>query len=389
MRLVACLALGLAAVEAFAIPQWFNLPLLLNDEIVPLQDYKVDKLSLLELHKGLVEIESISNHETEVALYLKKFLESAGLTVQLQKIVDDSPLRYNVYAYSGKKKDSKVLLTSHIDTVPPYIPYRVEGSRIYGRGSSDAKASVASQVFAYLSLLKSGEIKEGDASLLYVVGEEINGVGMKVASSSLDAHWETAIFGEPTELKLGIGHKGSYIVNLKANGKASHSGYPELGISASEILIPVLNDLLKLELPQSELLGPSTLNIGQFSGGIAANVIPAEATAGVFVRVAAELEKVDELVRGIVENVDNLDFEVAGSVEPQYLDYEVPGFDSIILAYATDIPWLKRTFKKRYLYGPGTIHVAHSDHEYVEHSDLLDAVDGYKKLTKYILSTLE
>ncbi|CAK7896172.1 hypothetical protein CAAN1_03S02300 [[Candida] anglica] len=353
-----------------------------------LTDYKVNGHSLIGLHKALVEIPSISENEVAVAKALSGFLKRFGLTVELQKVPakDGHSPRYNVYAYIGKTRDTSVLITSHIDTVPPFIPYHVEGSRIYGRGTCDAKGSVASQIFAVLSLIAQGKVKEGDISLLYVVGEEMNGSGMLQASNSLNATWETAIFGEPTELKLGVGHKGNYMFELFVEGKPSHSGYPELGISATEILIPVLADLLKLDLPKSDLLGPSTLNIGRIEAGVAANVVPAHSYAECFIRVADGLEKIDELVRGVVEGVEHLTFKLGPTIEPQYIDYDVPGFESIVLAYATDIPHLVgQTLKKRYLYGPGSIHVAHGDNEYVENSDLLEAVDGYKKLITHCL----
>jgi acetylornithine deacetylase len=350
-----------------------------NSDLV---DYTVGDYSLLALHKSLIEIESISSNEWNVASYLQSYLQDVGLTVELHHVENN---RSNVYAYVGQKRDTKLLVTSHIDTVPPYLPYDIRGSKIYGRGSCDAKGSVATQIISFLDLLKSGSVSEGDVALLYVVGEEVNGVGMDEVSRSLNATWESAIFGEPTELKLGVGHKGNYMFDLTATGVASHSGYPELGVSASEILIPVLNNLLNLELPRSDLLGPSTINIGQFQGGVAANVIPAHASASVFIRVASDITKIDKLVRQQIEDIDRLEFVVHPLIEPQYLDYDVPGFESIVLAYATDIPHLTIKLKKKYLYGPGSIHVAHSDHEYIENQDLIDAVDGYKRLVLHEL----
>ncbi|CAH2353163.1 hypothetical protein CLIB1423_09S04192 [[Candida] railenensis] len=354
-----------------------------------LTDYEVSGHSLLTLHRDLVKTPSVSGSELAVAEFLARYLTKVGLTVELQK-VSSEPLRYNVYAYIGKTRDTKLLITSHIDTVPPYIPYHVEGTKIYGRGTCDAKGSVASQVFSVLSLIEKEYLKEGDISLLYVVGEEKDGSGMRSASANLNATWESAIFGEPTELKLGVGHKGNYLFELFVEGKASHSGYPELGISATEILVPVLQDLLKLDLPKSDVLGPTTINIGRIEAGVAANVVPAHGYAQVFIRVAADLKKVDQLVKGVIEGVEHLTYDLQHTIEPQFLDYDVPGFDSIILAYATDVPNLTgQNLKLRYLYGPGSIHVAHGDNEFVENSDLLDAIEGYKNLIEHILGKEE
>ncbi|KAK6460464.1 hypothetical protein DFJ63DRAFT_315750 [Scheffersomyces coipomensis] len=356
-----------------------------NSDFEGLQDIYVNDLSLLELHKSLIEIESISNAETNVALYLKKYLENTGLTVELQEIHDEYEKRYNVYAYLGKTRNTKVLLTSHIDTVPPYLTYNIDGTKIYGRGSCDAKGSVATQIITFLSLVDRGLLKEGDVSLLFVVGEEVSGVGMKLAED-LHASWDIGIFGEPTELKLGRGHKGIIVFKLIANGKASHSGYPELGVSASEILVPVLNSLLNLKLPTNDLLGPSTLNIGEFSGGVAANVIPANAEALVSIRVATDADEVLQSVKDLIKDVPNLEFELHQKTSPQYLDFDIDDFETIALAYGTDIPNLTVELKKRYLFGPGSIHVAHSDHEFIENSDLIQAVKDYERIIKYALT---
>lgn len=349
-----------------------------------LEDFKVGELSLLSLHKSLVDTPSLSKSELKISQLLKDSLEKAGLTVELQ-MVGSGPQRYNVYAYIGKTRDTKVLVTSHIDTVPPFLPYHVDGTKIYGRGSCDAKGSVATQIMSYLSLFKSGDLKEGDAALLFVVDEESSGLGMRNVSKSLNASWESGIFGEPTGLKLGVGHKGIYTFDIEVDGKASHSGYPELGISATEILIPVLDKLLKMKLPESKLLGPSTLNIGMINAGVAPNVLPAKATSSLSIRVADNLPKVREIVLETIGNVEHLTLKSEVQVDAQYLDYKVPGFDSVILAYSTDIPRLSVKLKHRFLYGPGSIHVAHAANEYIENSDLILAIDGYKKLIKHAL----
>ncbi|CAH6723960.1 hypothetical protein CLIB1444_24S00408 [[Candida] jaroonii] len=370
------LDLGAIGSESGSVPD--SVPVLdLEHNKFAQQDYWVNQKSLIDFHKSLVDINSISRHEYEVAMVLKSFLEDQGLTVELQQVGNN---RYNVFSYI-KTPSSKVLLTSHIDTVPPYIPYSVDGTKIYGRGTCDAKGSVASQVFSFLSLWNRGLIKDGDVSMLFVVGEEINGDGMKVANDQFNnTSFEVGIFGEPTELKLGVGHKGIFLMTIQVDGKASHSGYPELGISASEIMIPVLNDLLALDLPHDDLLGPTTMNVGKVDIGVAANVVPASANASISIRISADLPKVVEMVKEKVDGVEHLTYEIEATIPPVYLDYKVEGFESIVLAYATDVPNFHKSLKKRYLYGPGSIHVAHGDNEFVERGDLVAAVSGYNKL---------
>lgn len=390
MKFASLLTLSAATLAlALNLPQ--NLQSLLSidssseNEFSSLTDYVVnEKHSLLQLHRSLVSTPSISRNEHAVSMWLLGYLKDAGLTVELQPVLNDTK-SYNVYAYIGSTRDTLLLLTSHIDTVPPFIPYSVKGTEIHGRGTCDAKGSVATQIIAFLDLMKQGVIKEGDVAMLFVVGEETEGFGMREVSKSLGASWDTAIFGEPTENKLGVGHKGIALFQVIVDGKASHSGYPELGVSATDILVPILYNLQQLDLPRSDLLGPSTLNIGQIDAGVAFNVIPAHAKASIAIRLAADPERALAMVKEVVEVNEHVrPLDIFYTV-PQYLDYEVPGFESIILAYTTDIPNLTLPLKRRYLYGPGSIHVAHGDNEFVENQDLINAVDGYKRLVEYVL----
>lgn len=278
---------------------------------------------LLSLHKSLVEIPSVTGGEREVGEWLANYLMSKNFTVETQSVSEDGA-RFNVFAYLGKNRTTSTLVTSHIDTVPPYISYRISSGSIYGRGSNDAKSSVASQITAVEELISEKVISEGDVSLLFVVGEETTGDGMK-AANSLGPTWKSVIFGEPTENKLAIGHKGIIMFDVIAEGKASHSGYPQLGVNANSNLIRALYNLGNLKLPASDLLGESTMNIGLIEGGVAANVISPHATASVLVRVAGDLDKT---MAAIQESVQDLPVELKfGGVTygPQELDFDIEG----------------------------------------------------------------
>lgn len=221
-----------------------------------------------------------------------------------------------------------------------------------------------------------------------MAGEEIGGDGMRRVND-LEMEWQAVIFGEPTELKLASGHKGVLIFTIKAHGKAGHSGYPWLGQNANHMLVPALNALQNLELPSSEKYGNTTLNIGQISGGIAANVIAEEAEAKILIRIAAGSpgtikQLVSEAVKTVNEDLE-LDFG-EGGYGPIDIDSDVDGFETETVNYGTDIPNLKGKHK-RYLYGPGSILVAHSDHEHLRASDLLTAVEGYKRLVRSALKS--
>lgn len=366
-----------------------------------------DLNELFNLHKSLVDIQSVSKNEAAVGSWLIEYLEAAGFAVETQPL-DGS--RFNIYSYhkSAAKtaRNKKILLTSHIDTVPPFIKYSFDPStgEIRGRGSNDAKGLVAVQVFAALELIKEGLIAGRDVGLLFVVGEEIDGDGMKhavaqftEANRHLDAKhqykWDVVIFGEPTENKLGIGHKGNYVFDLQTHGLAAHSGYPQLGISSNEIIVEFLHQLKLAKFPYSDLLGPTTFNVGILQGGIALNVLPAFSHANVFFRVADDIDALHKVVTELIASVNrdyralyphyNQSFVVQKNLHtklPQFLDFEVDGFESIALAYATDIPSFTFKVKKRFLYGPGSILSAHGDNEAVTIFDIVESVQGYKDL---------
>ncbi|QIX00248.1 hypothetical protein AMS68_005765 [Peltaster fructicola] len=356
---------------------------------------------LFEFHKNLVEIESISLNERAVGEWLAHSLKSQGYNVEKQEVSQD-PLRFNVLAWPGKTRDAPVLLTSHIDVVPPYWPYRrLKNGTISGRGTVDAKGSVASQVLAVNQLLSNGSITTDDIALLYVVGEEIHGDGMRTANS-LGLKPKTVIFGEPTEGKLVAGHKGIISFNITTIGKAAHSGYPWLGRSAIDEIIRASSAVLALgrTLPSSDKYGNTTINIGKIQGGLAANVVAEGASALVAMRIAegspAFIEKevtkavhsaLEDYLVGDLKAEDLINITFLGGYGPVDIDADVPGFDVITVNYGTDVPNFNETVKgqKRYLYGPGSIQVAHSDHEALTESELLQAVEDYQRIIMHAL----
>ncbi|KAH9829280.1 Peptidase dimerization domain [Teratosphaeria destructans] len=361
---------------------------------------------LIAFHKNITEIESITGHEESIGEWLVSSLESQGYRVERQYVQRD-PARFNVVAWAGKKSaDTKVLLSGHIDTVPPFLPYKhshtTTNKTISGRGSVDDKGSVAAQIIAVNNLLSAGTVDPDDVALLYVVGEETGGDGMR-AANDLNLTPQSIIFGEPTEGKLVTGHKGNLGGTIRVKGRAAHSGYPWLGRSANEMLVQALFALMELgkSLPESDKYGVTTINIGKIEGGVAANVVAEDASASLAIRIA---EGTPDFIRGKItqaihdavaeflegeekpEDVVAIEWSARGYA-PIDIDHDVPGFDTITVNYGTDIPNLKRTVEgqKRYLYGPGTILVAHSDHEMLTEEQLFDAVKGYEKILLHAL----
>ena len=289
---------------------------------------------LLSLHRSLVEIESISGNEYAVGNFLVEYLTNRGYGADLQFLDSKSNqgrARFNVLAWPGKSTAPKprILVSSHIDVVPPYIPYSIadgpitEKTMISGRGSVDAKASVAAQIIALEELLSDKKVKENDAMLLFVVGEETSGDGMRFFSDAMDKlqsppNFEAVIFGEPTENKLACGHKGSLSCVLEAQGHAGHSGYPWLGKSANELIVKAVSAIVDADLGSSEEFGNTTTNIGILDGGIALNVIPEHSTAKFMCRVAIGTEEngnhvVEAKIREIIVGIDPTAFKLSCS----------------------------------------------------------------------------
>lgn len=391
----------------------------------------IDESPLLSFHRDLVQIPSVISHEEDVGNWLESYLASHNFTVQKQNVPQnvDSPYttkpRYNIIArpdpfaygesgYSESVPGPKVLLSSHIDTVPPFIPYKLSRSPpssplssprdsivISGRGTVDAKACVAAQTHALLSLLSTRTISASSAALVFVVGEEGFGDGMQLFSAS-DLHkafaesYKVVIFGEPTEGKLASGHKGALGVRVHAKGKAVHSGYPWLGESAVSKLIPVLEKLDSLGavpesdggLPRSDKYGNTTVNIGVLQGGVAANVVPEIANATIAIRVASgSAENSKQIIQKAIRQVEGLTVLFGGGYGPIEVDHDIAGFETIIVNYGTDIPNLEvKEGVKRYLYGPGSILVAHGDNEGLTVGEMEIAVNDYKRL---ILAALD
>ncbi|KAG8156738.1 hypothetical protein KVR01_013343 [Diaporthe batatas] len=368
---------------------------------------------LLALHKNLVDISSTTGAEHEVGAFLIDYFISRSWHYEVQKVVprNNTPEgsdRLNVVAWPPSKSskhhatkpDPKILVTSHIDVVPPHIPYSISDGKvtrsttIAGRGSVDAKGSVAAQLTAVQALLARGAVAPEDLMVAYVVGEERYGDGMQAFSAharSSSLAFRAAIFGEPTENKLACGHKGTMTCEVAAAGKAGHSGYPWLGKSANEVLVRGLAAVVSADLGSSERFGNTTVNIGTMQGGVAPNVIPAHAAATLVFRVAVGPQEtgheiVRERMKAVLASVDDeaLSVDCPGGVGVVPCDCEVDGFDTIVANYGTDIPFLEGNHT-RYLYGPGSILVAHGDNEALTVGDLEDAVEGFQKLILHSL----
>ncbi|TPX71700.1 hypothetical protein SpCBS45565_g00900 [Spizellomyces sp. 'palustris'] len=349
---------------------------------------------VLTLLRSLISIRSTTLQEQSVVDFLKTYLMQHSWHVHLQPIPDSSPTRHNIYAYRSKSETDnirtnvKVLLNSHVDTVPPHIELSEDDETLYGRGSCDAKASMAAQICAVEELIEEGKIAEEDVGLLYVVGEETNHIGM-IAANSLNINAQYLLVGEPTEMMIAEGHKGMIKADIVVKGQAGHSGYPERGKSAIVALVDILHDLQHTEWPSDPVLGATTLNLGQISGGVAANVIPEHARADISFRISTNAEQVAAQLRTIVEQPRtdgvHVTLSIRGMQNPVRCEtVDVDGVEKFVARYFTDIPYLKGT-QKPLLFGPGSILVAHSEKEFVKKDDVIRSVRIIKEIVQKLV----
>jgi acetylornithine deacetylase len=331
-------------------------------------------MNVFELTRALVDIESITGNEENVGLFLHNHL--SGLAARFNGRVermDVEPHRFNVFAQFGERP--VVTLSTHMDTVPPFFPSREDDECIWGRASCDTKGIIASMITAATRLLERGGSNLG---LLFVVGEERNSAGAFHAAREPRGS-RFIINGEPTENKLALGSKGSLRYELAARGKMAHSAYPELGESAIEKLLDALSEVRKITLPIDETLGPSTLNIGTISGGRAPNIIPDDARAELLIRLVGDSSStkqsiLDATARRVEANqVLEIPALRLGSIE---------GFETTVVAYTTDIPAFGTSWGQPFLFGPGTIHVAHTLEERVAKRQLIEAVELYQRMVE-------
>lgn len=331
----------------------------------------------IALTRRLVDIESITGNELPVSLELEAILRDLagkhGGTVERIAVEDK---RDNLFCTFG---EPWVTLSTHMDTVPPFFASREDDEFIWGRGACDVKGIIAAMLTAGEKLLLEGK---RNFAFMFVVGEERNSVGAYHAGRNPKGNHRFLINGEPTENRLALGSKGALRLELVASGRMAHSAYPELGESAINKLLDALERVRKVALPVSEILGPSTLNIGLISGGRAPNVIPDAAKAELLIRLVDDgnstVAAVREACAGLVEVNEVLRI-------PAVLLGSIDGFDTMVASYTTDIPAFQGAWGQPYLLGPGTIHVAHTSEERIPKKQLLDAVEIYQNMVRTLL----
>jgi acetylornithine deacetylase len=334
----------------------------------------VDRLDVVAFTRALSDIDSTTGREAETGRMLASVLRDRGYDVAEQPVDGD---RFNVFATLGEAPE--VVFSTHYDCVPPFFPTRVEGGMLFGRGVCDAKGILAAQVAATERLRQRGERRVG---LLYVVGEERGSDGARVANQSAPPSVRYLVNGEPTDNRLGIATRGILRVRLVASGRAAHSSFPELGESAIDKLLDALMVVRGVDLPEDVELGRTHYTVGLIDGGVAPNVVSPHAEAELMFRIvgdAAPVRQALNVVEGLVTIEHVLDV-------PAMRMHRVSGFETAVFPYTTDVPLLTN-WGLPLLIGPGSIHVAHTDHEHVAIDELRHAVDIYEALVVRLLSS--
>lgn len=328
----------------------------------------------LALARELVNIPSVSGEERDVAQFVGRHLTDLGYRVDL---FDAAPGRPNVLATT--EHPLRLVLSTHLDTVPPHIAAREDNGVLYGRGACDAKGIIAAQIAAAERLRAEGV---SDIGLLFVVDEEMGSVGARAANAhprARECRW--LIDGEPTDNKLAAGSKGSLRLTLRTTGTAAHSAYPEQGRSAIDLLLDVLSDLRRVAWPTDPFFGDTTLNVGVIAGGTRPNVVASDARADLQVRLVTDAEPVQRLLERTVGGRARIEYLTA--VNPMRLT-TVPGFATCVVRFTTDIPHLT-SWGRPLLLGPGSILDAHTEHERISAAELVAGVEAYVRLARALL----
>jgi acetylornithine deacetylase len=330
----------------------------------------LDRVDVVALTRSLVDIDSTTGREGEAGRWLADYLRGRGFAVTEQR-VDTS--RFNVIATVA---EPRVVFSTHFDCVPPFFPSRVSGDRLHGRGSCDAKGILAAQVAAADRLRREGESRVG---LVFVVGEERGSDGAREANKFANG-CRFLIDGEPTDSRLGIATRGILRLKLRASGRAAHSSFPELGESAIDKLIDTLIALRSVALPKDAVLGNTHYTVGLIAGGIAPNVVSPTAEAEVMFRTVCDANEVRHAVAALGSRVAIDDVLEVPPVRMKTM----PGFDTSVFPFTTDIPFLD-AWGEPLLFGPGSIHLAHTEDEYISITELTGAVDHYMTLARTLL----
>lgn len=375
----------------------------------------------VELLQTLIKIPSVNGNEKQIGEFLYEYFTQLGFETTLYEVEKNRPAV--VAVLHGKSTGKTLMYTTHYDThvtdnmeIQPFTPL-IEGNRIYGRGSCDAKGSIAAMIMSALILQRSGCHFSGNLMLAFVPDEEYLNKG----TTYLMNHGITADFavvGEPTEMVIGHGHRGCTHLDIVVKGKAYHSAYPEKGINAIEKMATLLLSLRKhliskFKEKEHPFLGHPVINLGLISGGTRIHTV-ADLCCASFLRRDLPEESTEMILNEIQEHLDELlndDSQLDAHVSlstiqqrirlPYFLDPDHPLIDAMKESYYRITAQPPTTGVMNYfcdasilctehniptiIFGPGSIQVAHSSIEYIELRQLTESVYIYADLAMTLL----
>lgn len=335
----------------------------------------------IEFASNLIAIESVSGNESHIVNFLEKTFQELGWKAERLPVL---PNRDNLLVTFGTPK---VILTTHVDTVPgpdPLFTPSIRHNKLYGRGACDTKGIISAMVCAIKEALCDGS---KDFGLLLVVGEEVDGCGAIAATEVLrKLNTKYIINGEPTGNRLASIQKGIIVGTITTLGKACHSGYPDKGKDANLELIATIQNILELELPKDTKYGATTINFGLLEGGIASNVLSPRAQTEFTARTIGDNKSLIALIQERVSRDANLS--ITYSQEAVELHVEaIPGVseEPFSAAFFSDVAHFARAGCKCLMYGPGSILAAHSEDEHICTQAVFEAIKGYQSILNFFL----
>jgi len=325
--------------------------------------------------RQLIDVPSPTEFEFAIGEMLDYELTRLGFATRRHDVTET---RFNLLALAGGKP--RVVLNSHIDTVPPWFASREDEEFLYGRGACDTKGVIAAMIAAGDRLRARGV---NDFAFLFVVGEETDSIGAKTANVAFaNLGSEFVVVGEPTDSTFARASKGALTCVVRFEGVAAHSAYPHLGDSAITRMVAAIAEINATDWGTDEVLGKTTVNVGVVRGGQKPNIIPAEAECEMIFRLVTTPEDVEAKLRQLVAKHGGRITLTRGN-PPQHM--LVPeGQKSAIVSFNTDVPWLS-SLGKPLLFGPGSILDAHGAHERIAKRDLLAAVGTYEEMVLALL----
>jgi len=321
----------------------------------------------IALARQLIDVPSTTGDEFAHAELLDRELQRLGFSTRRQEV---SETRFNLFASAGGRP--RVVINSHLDTVPPWFASREDDTHVYGRGACDTKGVIAAMVAAGEKLL-ANDVR--DFAFLFVVGEETDSIGAKSANVAFrDLGSEYVIVGEPTGSKFARASKGALTCIVRFDGVAAHSAYPHLGDSAINKMVKAIAEINAGDWGRDENLGETTVNVGVVRGGEKPNIIPAKAECEMIFRLVTTPEDIRARLEPILARNGGTITWTHGN-PPQHMI--VPeGAESVVVAFNTDVPHLG-ALGKPLLFGPGSILDAHGANEKIGKRELLEAVETY------------